>query len=149
MSKVVMSLPKGMVKDVTVGTVVSLGTYVGLQFLWALLIDRGMLGMERLYPLVCIAAALASFLGCGCTLLRGREGAMLSVPVVVAVFMTLTLTAALLTAETISIENGVTGRGLSMAAGGLLAALIGGNLPRGNRRSRRHSRTRRSVKGAK
>ena len=73
MSKVVMSLPKGMVKDVTVGTVVSLGTYVGLQFLWALLIDRGMLGMERLYPLVCIAAALASFLGCGCTLLRGRE----------------------------------------------------------------------------
>ena len=59
MSKVVMSLPKGMVKDVTVGTVVSLGTYVGLQFLWALLIDRGMLGMERLYPLVCIAAALA------------------------------------------------------------------------------------------
>ena len=30
MSKVVMSLPKGMVKDVTVGTVVSLGTYVGL-----------------------------------------------------------------------------------------------------------------------
>ena len=140
MSKVVMSLPKGMVKDVTVGTVVSLGTYVGLQFLWALLIDRGMLGMERLYPLVCIAAALASFLGCGCTLLRGREGAM---------FMTLTLTAALLTAETISIENGVTGLGLSMAAGGLLAALIGGNLPRGNRRSRRHSRTRRSVKGAK
>ena len=146
MSKVVMSLPKGMVKDVTVGTVVSLGTYVGLQFLWALLIDRG---MERLYPLVCIAAALASFLGCGCTLLRGREGAMLSVPVVVAVFMTLTLTAALLTAETISIENGVTGLGLSMAAGGLLAALIGGNLPRGNRRSRRHSHTRRSVKGAK
>ena len=82
MSKVVMSLPKGMVKDVTVGTVVSLGTYVGLQFLWALLIDRGMLGMERLYPLVCIAAALASFLGCGCTLLRGREGSMLSVPVI-------------------------------------------------------------------
>lgn len=74
---------------------------------------------------------------------------MLSVPVVVAVFMTLTLTAALLTAETISIENGVTGLGLSMAAGGLLAALIGGNLPRGNRRSRRHSHTRRSVKGAK
>lgn len=98
---------------------------------------------------MCIAAALASFLGCGCTLLRGREGAMLSVPVVVAVFMTLTLTAALLTAETISIENGVTGLGLSMAAGGLLAALIGGNLPRGNRRSRRHSHTRRSVKGAK
>ena len=133
MSKVVMSLPKGMVKDVTVGTVVSLGTYVGLQFLWALLIDRGMLGMERLYPLVCIAAALASFLGCGCTLLRGREGAMLSVPVVVVVFLSLTLAAALVTTDAVQIENGLTGLGLSMAAGGLLAALVGYNLPKGKR----------------
>ena len=133
MSKVVMSLPKGMVKDVTVGTVVSLGTYVGLQFLWALLIDRGMLGMERLYPLVCIAAALASFLGCGCTLLRGREGSMLSVPVVVVVFLSLTLAAALVTTDAVQIENGLTGLGLSMAAGGLLAALVGYNLPKGKR----------------
>ena len=149
MSKLVMSLPQGMVKNSVVGGVLALASYVALQFVCALLVDRGVLGMESLYPMVCVAAALASFLGCGCTLLRGREGAMLSVPVVVAVFMTLTLTAALLTAETISIENGVTGLGLSMAAGGLLAALIGGNLPRGNRRSRRHSHTRRSVKGAK
>lgn len=140
MSKVVMSLPKGMARDVAVGAVVSLGTYVGLQFLWALLIDRGLLGLERLYPLVCIAAGAASFLGCVSALLGAREGTLLPVPVVVAVFMTLTLTAALLTAETISIENGVTGLGLSMAAGGLLAALVGGKLPRGSRQNRRHSR---------
>ena len=145
MSKVVMSLPKGMVKDVTVGTVVSLGTYVGLQFLWALLIDRGMLGMERLYPLVCIAAALASFLGCGYSVLRGKGGAMLTVPVVVVVFLTLTLAAAFFTADAIAVENGLTGLGLSMAAGGLLAALVGGSLPRGNGRSKgRKRRARRS-----
>ena len=97
MSKVVMSLPKGMVKDVTVGTVVSLGTYVGLQFLWALLIDRGMLGMERLYPMTCAAALLASFLGCGYSVVRGKGTSMLTVPVVVAVFLTLTLAAAFFT----------------------------------------------------
>lgn len=149
MSKVVMSLPKGLAGNIAAGAAIALGSYGGMQFLWALLIDRGVLGMERLYPMVCVSAALASFLGCAYSVLRGREGAMLSVPAVAAVFMTLTLAAALLTAEAISIENGVTGLGLSMAAGGLLAALLGGNLPRKNRRGRARSRARRSVKGAK
>ena len=129
MSKVVMSLPKGMLKDSVIGGVLALVSYTALQLVCALLIDKGVLGMERLYPMVCVAAFLASFLGCGYSVLKGKGTSMLTVPVVVAVFMTLTLAAALLTAETISIDNGVTGLGLSMAAGGLLAALVGHNLP--------------------
>lgn len=143
MSKVVMSLPKGMVKNCVVGGLLALTSYVALQFLCALLVDKGILGMEQLYPMVCAAAALASFLGCGYSVLRGTGTSMLTVPVVVAVFLTLTLAAALLTADAISIENGLTGLGLSMAAGGLLAALVGYNLPRGGgkRRSRRKRRS--------
>ena len=142
MSKVVMSLPKGMVKNSVIGGLLALAAYIGLQFICALLIDKGVLGMEQLYPMVCVAAFLASFLGCGYSVLKGKGTSMLTVPVVVAVFMTLTLAAALLTAETISIDNGVTGLGLSMAAGGLLAALVGYNLPQGRTgKSRRRRRS--------
>ena len=66
-------------------------------------------------------------------MLKGKGTSMLSVPVVVVVFLSLTLAAALLTAEAVNVENGLTGLGLSMAAGGLLAALVGYNLPRGRR----------------
>ena len=81
MSKLVMSLPQGMVKNSVVGGVLALASYVALQFVCALLVDRGVLGMESLYPMVCVAAALASFLGCGYSVLRGKGGAMLTVPV--------------------------------------------------------------------
>ena len=150
MSKVVMSLPKGMVRDSVTGGLLALVTYVALQLVCALLVDKGVLGLEQLYPLVCVTAAIASFLGCGYSVLKGKGASMLTVPAVVAVFMTLTLAAALLdqkkkvallTADTIAIENGVTGLGLSMAAGGLLAALVGGNLPKGGRKKRRARRT--------
>ena len=142
MSKVVMSPPEGLVKNSLIGGLLALLSYVALQFICALLVDRGVLGLDQIYPLVCVTAAAASFLGCGYSVLKGKGTSMLTVPVVVAVFMTLTLAAALLTAETISIENGVTGLGLSMAAGGLLAALVGYNLPKGGR-SRSKSRRRR------
>ena len=141
MSKVVMSLPKGMGRDSVTGGLLALVTYVALQLVCALLVDKGVLGLEQLYPLVCVTAAIASFLGCGYSVLKGKGASMLTVPAVVAVFMTLTLAAALLTADTIAIENGVTGLGLSMAAGGLLAALVGGNLPKGGRKKRRARRT--------
>lgn len=145
MSKIVMSLPQGMVKNSVVGGVLALISYVALQFICALLVDRGILGMERLYPMVCVAAALASFLGCGYSVLRGKGGSMLTVPAVVVVFLTLTLAAAFFTADAIAVENGLTGLGLSMAAGGLLAALVGGSIPRGNSRSKtRKRRARRS-----
>lgn len=131
MSKVVMSLPDGMVKNCLIGGGISLLSYILLQMLCALLVDRGVLGLEQMYPLVCVTAALASFLGCGYSVLKGKGTSMLSVPVVVVVFLALTLAAALLTTETVRIENGLTGLGLSMAAGGLLAALVGYNLPKG------------------
>lgn len=133
MSKVVMSLPEGMVKNCLVGGAISLLSYILLQMVCALLVDRGVLGLDQIYPLVCVTAALASFLGCGYSVLRGKGGSMLPVPVVVAVFLTLTLAAALLTTDAVRIENGLTGLGLSMAAGGLAAALVGCNLPRGKR----------------
>ena len=144
MSKVVMSLPEGMVKNSLIGGLLALLSYVALQFLCALLVDRGVLALEQIYPLICVTAAVASFLGCGYSVLKGKGTSMLSVPVVVVVFLTLTLAAALFTADAVSIENGLTGLGLSMAAGGLLAALVGYNLPRGNRgKSRGRSRRRR------
>ena len=46
MSKLVMSLPQGMVKNSVVGGVLALASYVALQFVCALLVDRGVLGME-------------------------------------------------------------------------------------------------------
>ena len=144
MSKVVMSLPDGMVKNCLIGGGISLLSYILLQMLCALLVDRGVLGLEQMYPLVCVTAAVASFLGCGYSVLRGKGASMLPVPAVVVVFLTLTLAAALFTADAVSIENGLTGLGLSMAAGGLLAALVGYNLPKGNRgRTRSHVRRRR------
>lgn len=143
MSKVVMSLPEGMVKNGLTGALLALLSYVAMQFVCALLVDRGVLGLDQIYPLVCVTAAAASFIGCGYSVLKGKGTSMLSVPVVVAVFLTLTLAAALFTADAVSIENGLTGLGLSMAAGGLLAALVGYNLPRGGRGKTRTHRRRR------
>ena len=144
MSKVVVSLPQGLVKNSVIGGALALATYVALQFLWALLIDRGLFGFELLYPLVCVAAGISAFAGCGYSVLRGRGNGMLSVPVVIVVFLTLTLAAALFTADVAAIRSGFTGIGLSMAAGGLLAALVGGLLPGNGGGRRRKVRRRKS-----
>lgn len=142
MSKVIVSLPQGLVKNCAVGAALALGSYAALQLLCALLIDRGVLGTDALYPLICAAAAVASLLGCGYSVVRGRR--VVSVPVVAAVFLALTLAVALLAGDAVAVENGLTGVGLSMAAGALAAALAGYNLParsaRGSRRSRRGRR---------
>jgi len=142
MSKVVMSLPQGMVKNSAIGALIALCAYVALQFVCALLIDRGVAGLDAMYPMACVTAALAAFLGCGYSILREKGRNMLTVPVVTAVFLTVTLAAALLTTDTIAVENGLTGIGLSMAAGGLAAALVGYNLPK-NGSSRSKARRRR------
>ena len=133
MSKVVMSLPKGMVKSSVIGGFIALAAYVVLQLVCALLIHRELLGEESLYPMVCAAAAAASFLGCGYSVLSRREGAVLTVSAVTIVFLALTVAAALMTGKTVAVENGLVGVGLSMAAGGLAAALVGANLPRRGR----------------
>ena len=136
MSKVVMSLPKGMVKNSVIGGCVALAAYVVLQLLCALLIHKELLGEDVLYPMVCVAAAVASFLGCGYSVLTRQEGAILTVSAVTAVFLLLTLAVALLANRSVAVENGLVGVGLSMAAGGLLAALVGANLPRQNHRAK-------------
>lgn len=143
MSKVVMSLPKGMVKSSIIGGFIALAAYVALQLLCALLIHRELLGEDSLYPMVCVAAATASFLGCGYSVLTRREGAVLTVSAVTVVFLALTLAAALLTGKTVAVENGLVGVGLSMAAGGLAAALVGANLPQKGRSAQRKKLSRR------
>lgn len=143
MSKVVMSLPKGMVKNCLVGGAIALLSYLGLQFFCAFLVHRELVGMENLYPMACVSSAVAAFLGCGYSVLRRREGSILTASVVIVVFLTVTLAAAFLTTDSIAVSNGLTGVGLSMAAGGLAAALIGANLPgkqgKGKRVKRRRS----------
>ena len=136
-SKPAISLPKGIVRDSLIGGAIALGAYILLQFFCALLIDRELLGLEKLYPMVCVAAAVSAFLGCGYSVLRRREAAMLSVSAVVAVFLAVTLAAAFITAETVAVENGLTGVGLSMAAGGLTAAMAGSARPKGKRQRKR------------
>ena len=54
MSKVVMSLPQGMVKNSVIGGLLALISYVALQFVCAMLVDKGVLGLEQLYPVVCV-----------------------------------------------------------------------------------------------
>lgn len=146
MSKIVMSLPKGMVKSSGLGGVAALVVYVLLQMVCALLIEREVVGVELLYPMVCVTAAVASFAGCLCCVLWGKDRSVLSVSAVVIVFLTLTLAAALLTADTIAVENGLTGVGLGMAAGGLLAAILipGGTGSRKGDRRRRTGRRHRT-----
>ena len=112
-------------KLIVIGGGAALGVYILLQMVWAWLIHRQMVGEETLYPLVCLSAALASFLGCLISILGRKDASILSVSAVVAVFLALTLSAAFMTAEAIVVDNGLTGVGLSMAAGGLLAALVG------------------------
>ena len=114
----------------------ALAAYVVLQLLCALLIHKELLGEDVLYPMVCVAAAAASFLGCGYSVLTRQEGAILTVSAVTAVFLLLTLAVALLANRSVAVENGLVGVGLSMAAGGLLAALVGANLPRQSRRTK-------------
>ena len=142
MSKVVMSLPKGMIRNCLMGGIIALLSYLALQFACALLVHREVVGMEALYPMACASAGIAAFLGCGYSVLRRREGSVLTASVVVVVFLTVTLAAAFLTTDSISVANGLTGIGLSMAAGGLAAALIGANLPKKQRRGRRGVRRR-------
>lgn len=143
MSKVVMSLPKGMVKNAVIGGILALAAYVALQLGTALLIHKEILGEASMYPAVCVSAAMAAFLGCGYSIWKGRGASMLTTTAVVIVFLTLTLAVALCTTETIAIENGLTGVGLSMAAGGLAAALLGGTLPSVGDRTRRKERKKR------
>ena len=140
MSKIVVSLPKGALKRSLQGGALALVIYLALQWLWALLIHKGVMGFELLYPAVCVAAALSSFCGCLYSAMKNGRAESLGVAAVVAVFLAVTVAAGLFSADGLAVERGLTGVGLSMAAGGLLAALVGvgrGGKARNNARNRK------------
>lgn len=145
MSKGVSALPKGMLAGSALGGAAALVVYVLLQLVCALLIDREVVGVELLYPMVCGAAAAASFAGCMVSALWRRERSALSASAVVAVFLALTLAAALLTADAVAVDSGLAGVGLGMAAGGLLAAVAVPEKKRGRDRRRRAAQRRRGA----
>lgn len=121
MSKIVMSLPDGMVKGVCAGAAVSLISYILLQFFTAFLISEELVSGEVLCFMVCMSAGLSSFMGC-----RVKKGAVLSAATVVAVFLVLTVVIGFLGSE-----SGVNGDmlvrvGVAMSVGGLVAAALDG-----------------------
>ena len=143
MSKVVMSLPKGMGRNSVIGGGAALVVYTLLQMVCALLIHREVVGVELLYPMVCFTAAAAAFVGCLLCMLWGKDRSVLTVSAVVAVFLTLTLAAAFLTADAVAMQGGLAGVGLGMAAGGLCAVIV---VPSGEKRGRRDGKKRRSKR---
>ena len=125
MSKIVVSLPKGAVRYSLQGAGLALTIYLAMQLLWALLIHKAVLNMALLYPAVCISAAVAAFCGCLYSAVKSGRSDSLSVAAVIAVFLAVTVAAGLCSAGGLAVERGLTGIGLSMVAGGLLAALVG------------------------
>lgn len=146
MSKVVLSLPSGMVKNSVVGALLSLACYIVLQFPVALLLHNEVLGEGALYPAVCVCAALAAFSGCAYSALRSGEGMVLSAASVVLVFLVLTVAVALCTNEVGTLGAGLTGVGAAMAVGGLAAALVCGAMGRKPSSRREKKRTKRRAR---
>lgn len=145
MSKVVVALPKGGLKRTAVGGVIAFVLYVLCQGVCALLIHKGVMPEGFLYPAVCVSAAVSSLAGCLYTMGRGKSASVLTVLAVAAVFLMLTLAVAVFNADGIAVEQGVVGIGLSMCAGALIAALIGG----GSTAGRGGQKRRRAGKGRK
>ena len=124
MSKIVMSLPEGMIKTGVNGAFISLVCYVLLQFLSAFLICREIAGEEMLYPMVCLSAGISAFAGCWYGTARSKKGGVLGAATVVVVFLALTVTIGFLCGKVGVVGNGLVGVGVSMSVGGLAAALF-------------------------
>ena len=124
MSNAVGSLFGGLLKNSVIGAAVALVSYVVFQLLCALLIHCEIVGEGMIYPMVCVSAAVSSFLGCVYGVMRGGEGRILSASLVAAVFLVLTLLIGLLSCESSTISAGWAGIGGAMAVGGLLAAMV-------------------------
>lgn len=136
MSKTVARSSEGLLKNSLIGAIIALVSYVVLQCPVALLIHYEILAVEMLYPMVCVAAGLSSFLGCIFSVMRAGEGGVLSATAVALVFLAVTAVVGLLSGETGVIAAGLTGIGGAMVAGGLLAAAVPAVLKRGYRRDK-------------
>ena len=136
MSKTVAHSPAGLLKNSLIGAIIALVSYVVLQCPVALLIHCEVLTVEMLYPMVCVAAGLSSFLGCVFSVLRAEEGGVLSATAVALVFLAITVVVGLLSGEAGMIGAGLIGVGGAMVAGGLLAAAVPVVWKRGYRRDK-------------
>lgn len=116
------SLFERLLKNSAIGAAIALIGYVGLQLLCALLIHCEIVGEGMLYLMVCVSAAVSSFLGCMYSVMREGEGHILSASVVACVFLSLTVVIGLLSGGSGTISSGWAGIGGAMAVGGLLAA---------------------------
>ena len=142
MLKPVVPLSRGALGRTLIGGLVALLCYGLLQTVCAFLLHREIVDESALYPGVCICAAMSSFAGCGYSVLKGRGSRLLSASAVAAVFLALTVVVGIFTmGADMQAKNGMTGVGLSMAAGGLLAAAVGDALLA--RRSEKNRRKRR------
>ena len=146
MSKIVLSLPEGMIKTGVSGAFISLVCYVLLQFLSAFLICREIAGEEMLYPMVCLSAGISAFAGCWYGTVCSQKGGVLGAATVVIVFLALTVAIGLLCGKIGAVGNGLVGVGVSMSVGGLAAALFsavkgkGTGVKRGRGKRRRDKR---------
>ncbi len=138
MSKEIGSRFERLLKNSLIGAAIALVSYVTLQLLGALLIHCEIAGEEMIYPMVCVCAAVSSFLGCVYSVMRGGEGYILSASAVSLVFLSLTVVIGLLSRESGQLGAGLAGVGGAMAAGGLLAAAV----PALTKRRRRHEKGR-------
>ena len=140
------SRSKTFIKTCMIGAIIALGTYAVLQLFTALLIHCEIVGEDSLYLLVCISAAVASFVGCGVTMLGREKKGGLSASAVVLIFLALTLVIALTVGKADGITDGFVGIGIAMAVGGLAVALLGGVSARSNKshseKNRRRTRKR-------
>ena len=115
MSKLLVPNSKKLIQNSAIGAVLALVSYVVLQLPVALFIHCEVWGEEMLYLSVCVAAAIASFLGCAFSVLHGGEGGILRASAVVLVF---------LSGEAGTLGAGLTGVGGAMTVGGLLAGIL-------------------------
>ena len=130
MSKNMLSLPGGMIKNGGVGALISLVCYILLQALSALLVCEEIISPDMVYPAVCVSAAVASFVGCVVGMVQADKGNALSSAVVVAVFLSLTVLIGVCMNEGGVDGSGLIGVGVAMSLGGLASAFLGGGVRR-------------------
>lgn len=143
MSREIGSLLERLLKNSVIGAAIALVSYVTLQLLCALMVHCEIAGEGMIYLMVCVSAAVSSFLGCVYSVMRGGDGYILSASAVAVVFLSLTVVIGLLSCESGSIGAGLAGVGGAMAAGGLLAAAVPALMKRGDSTKGRGKRNRR------
>lgn len=139
-------VPKHLWKNSLTGTIAALIVYIMLQFFNALLIHCEIVREDTVYVLVCITAAISSFVGCVVSVLRQGRKSVLSASAVVMTFLSLTFLTGVMCGGIADEKEGLVGVGVSMATGGLLAALVGTLRKRDGRKQRKTVRSGRDRK---